>query len=226
MEPEQLLQSIPFLADLSATEVKDLATSLRRRRFRRNEVIFHKDDPGNCLYVLLSGSVKVFLRSEDGREVILTLLGPGDYVGELALLDGEPRSADAVALEPTEVLVLPRDVFLRFIENNSGAALRLLAAFTRQYVRRLTDTVHDAAFLDVPARLARILVQLLESRGGAEDDGGRPLRVTQNDLAAMVGATRESINKWLGYYERQGWVKRERGSVVVLNAEALVKQAR
>ena len=224
MRPEELLQEIPFLSGLSPAETSALAESLRRRRFARNEVIFHRDDPGNCLFIILSGTVKIALQSEDGREVILTLLGPGDHFGELAVLDGEPRSADAVAVEATETMVLPRDMFLEFVEHNPGAALRLLAAFSRGYVRRLTDTVHDAAFLDIPARLARTLVQLLNGREPTAD--GVQLHLTQNDLAAMVGATRESINKWLGYYERQGWVRRERGFVTIVNSDALVKQAR
>jgi CRP-like cAMP-binding protein len=117
-------------------------------------------------------------------------------------------------------------VFLRFLETNDGAAIRLLAAFTRQYVRRLTDSLHDSAFLDVPARLARALVTLLRSAEGGGESLEVRLRITQNDLASMVGATRESTNKWLGYYERQGWVRRERGGLVVLKPEELIKERR
>jgi CRP-like cAMP-binding protein len=224
LEAVQLLRDIPFLVGLSESELSALASSLRKRRFRRNEMLFHKDDPGGALYIILSGSVKVFLRADDGREVTLTLLKPGDFVGELALIDGEPRSADAIAVDPTEVYVLPRAAFISFVEGNAAAAMRLLAAFVKHYVRRLTETVHDAAFLDVPARLSRVLVQLL---GDAPTTaGGSILNITQTDLAAMIGATRESVNKWLGYYERQGWVKRERGSVRVLDRDALAKQTR
>ncbi len=226
MEPEQLLQGIPFLAGLSGAEQKSLAASLRRRRFRRHEVLFHKDDPGNSLYILISGSVKVCLRSEDGREVILTLLGPGDYVGELALIDGAPRSADALAIDPTETLMLPREAFLSFLEGNAAACLRLLTALVTQYVRRLTDTVQDAVFLDVPGRLSRVLLQLMRSPDGAAAGVGTAITITQADLAAMVGATRESTNKWLGYFERQGWLTRGRGSILVQDPAALEKQAR
>jgi CRP/FNR family transcriptional regulator/CRP/FNR family cyclic AMP-dependent transcriptional regulator len=223
MEAASKLQRVPFFAGLSGREAAALSASMRRRRFRRGEVIFHRDDPGDCLFLINSGAVKISLRSQDDREFILTLLGAGDYFGELAILDGLPRSADAIAVEATELQVLPREAFLGFMEANAGAGVRLLAAFSRQYVRRLTDSVSDAAFLDLPARLARVLVQQLESRRQGESDS--ELRLTQTDLAAMVGATRESINKWLGYYERQGWVKRERGFVRILNRDALLKQS-
>jgi CRP-like cAMP-binding protein len=220
---ETVLRGIPFFSGLSDGELLRLDPALRRRRFRRSEVIFHREDPGNALYVIAAGTVKIALRSDDGREVILTLLGPGDYFGELAIIDGEPRSADAIATEDCETMVLPREAFLEFLAQTPDASLRLLQAMSRQYVRRLTDTVYDAAFLDVPARLARTLVHLVEMRRDGQD-GSIEISVTQTDLAAMIGATRESINKWLGYYERQGWLKRERGSVIVLEPEALIRR--
>jgi len=223
MESHAALRAIPFMYGLSDVEIDRLVAALRRRRFARNEVVFHRDDPGNCLYLIAKGTLKIALRYEDGREIILTLLGVGDYFGELALLDGEPRSADAIAVEPCELLLLPRDVFLRFIEESPGAALRLLEALGAQF-RRLTDTVHDAAFLDVPGRLARVLQTLSKPAEGEATPA--VVRVTQNDLAAMVGATRESINRWLGYYQDQGWIRRERGSVVIIDREALMHQQR
>ena len=213
---------MPFLADLEDEERRLLAASLRRRRYPRNEVIFHQDDPGNCLFVLVSGSVKIIRRSIDGRELILSLIAPGEYFGELSLLDGEPRSADAVALEPSELLLLPRDTFLRTLEASPDAAIRLLASLSRHYARRLTDVVEDATFLDVSARLARVLVHLTRSTDG----GSMPrTQLTQTALAAMVGATRESVNKWIGFFERRGWVRRERGELVILDLEGLAGYA-
>jgi CRP-like cAMP-binding protein len=216
-----VLKGIPFFSTLSDEELQKLEASLRHRRYRRNEVIFHRDDPGNSLYVIRTGTVKIALRSEEGKEVILTLLGAGDYFGELAILDGEPRSADAIAAEACETLILPREAFLAFVTQAPGVAVRLLETMSRHYVRRLTDTVYDAAFLDVPARLARTLVHLIETQPQA---AAGEIALTQNDLASMVGATRESINKWLGYYERQGWLKRERGSIIVLLPDELIRQ--
>lgn len=218
VDPNQQLGRIPFLAQLSVDEIGVLAGSLRRRKFPRNEVIFHQDDPGNCLFIVLAGSVKIVRRSEDGRELILSLIVPGEYFGELSLLDGEPRSADAIAVEASELLVLPRDSFLQLIETTPGAAVRLLAALSRYYARRLTDVVEEAAFLDVSARLARVLLHLSDSR----KDGRTDVRLTQSELASMVGATRESVNKWLGYFERRNWLKRDHGEVLLLDRDALV----
>jgi CRP-like cAMP-binding protein len=221
---QQLLKGVPFLAELAPAELSSLAGSLKRRRYRPNEVIFHRHDPGDALFIVLSGSVRIALRNEDGREITLTLLNAGDYFGELAVLDGEPRSADAIAVESVETLVLPRQVFLQFLDDNPRITRNLLAAMSRQYVRRLTNTVHDAAFLDVSARLARVLLNLHESNAGEPPDGAR-LKTTQVELAAMVGATRESINKWLGYFERQGWIERERGAILILDTHALSTRA-
>jgi CRP-like cAMP-binding protein len=229
IEPEagvqfpELLKQVPFLTELSSAELASLTQSLRRRRYRQNEVIFHRDDPGDALFIVLSGTVKIGLRHEDGREITLTLLGAGDYFGELAVLDGEPRSADATAVEPVETLVLPRQVFLQFIDDNPEVARALLAAMSRKYVRRLTNTVHDAAFLDVPGRLARVLVNLAGEEA-ADPNGARRLKTTQVELAAMVGETRESVNKWLGYFERQVWVQRERGAILILDPASLLSR--
>jgi CRP-like cAMP-binding protein len=218
------LSAVPFLSGLSQGDIESLASTLRRRRYARNEVVFHRDDPGNSLFMVASGSVKICLRSEDGREVVLTRHGPGEHFGDLALFDGEPRSADAIALEQSELLILPRELFLQFIHGNPEAALRLLTTLAG-WIRRLTETVHDAAFLDVPGRLARTLLRLTASQAGGEPVATTP-RMTQNDLAAMVGATRESINKWLGFYERQGLIRRDKGSIAVLSREELERRAR
>ena len=221
LEELDRLSRIPFLADLADEDRRQLTASLRRRRYPRNEVIFHQDDPGNCLFILVSGAVKIIRRSLDGRELILSLIAPGEYFGELSLLDGEPRSADAVALEASELLVLPRDTFLRTLETTPSAAIRLLASLSRLYARRLTDVVEDATFLDVSARLARVLVHL-----GRNDQRTPPrTELTQTALSAMVGATRESVNKWLGFFERRGWVRRERGELLLLDMESLTGYA-
>ena len=154
----------------------------------------------------------------------LTLLHSGDYFGELALLDDEPRSADAIAVEATTAFMLPAAEFKGFIVENPRVAMQMLSAMSRRYIRRLTDAVEDAVFLDVPARLARSIVQMYESRPAS--DASTVIRTTQADLASMVGATRESVNKWLGYFERRGWVRRSRGSLDVLDSPALTRTSR
>jgi CRP-like cAMP-binding protein len=208
---------------MSESDIALMAHAMRRRNYRRGEVIFRQDDPGNALYLIESGTVKISRQGEDGREITLTLLHSGDYFGELALLDDEPRSADAIAVEATTVYLLPKAEFKSFLQANPHVPLLMLSAMSRMYVRRLTDAVQDAVFLDVPARLARAIVQMHESTPRNES---QPLRTTQADLASMIGATRESVNKWLGYFERRGWVKRSRGALSVLDAPALTRASR
>ena len=217
------LRRVPFLAEMSESDITLVANAMRRRNYRRGEVIFRQDDPGNALYLIDSGTVKISRQGEDGREITLTLLHSGEYFGELALLDDEPRSADAIAVEPTTVYLLPKAEFKSFLLANPHVPLQMLSAMSRMYVRRLTDAVQDAVFLDVPARLARAIVQMHISTPRSES---QPLRTTQADLASMIGATRESVNKWLGYFERRGWVRRSRGALSVLDAPALTRASR
>src|SRR5688572_17059028 len=148
---------------MSESDIALVAHAMRRRNYRRGEVIFRQDDPGNALYLIESGTVKISRLGEDGREITLTLLHSGEYFGELALLDDEPRSADAIAVDPTTVYLLPKAEFKSFLQANPHVPLQMLSAMSRMYVRRLTDAVQDAVSLDVPARLARAIVQVHES---------------------------------------------------------------
>ena len=232
----RLLAQVPLFAALTAEELAGLAALLSRRRYAKGEVIFHQGDAGTALYIVEEGGVKIVLGSEEGKEVILALLGRGDFFGELALLDGEPRSADAVARDATQLLALRRDDFLRFVLDKPRVAASLLAVLSRR-LRRTDQLVHDAAFLDVRGRLARVLLELAEAQGrpepaGVAAGGTFPVgaaaatvvlaaRLTQGELAEMVGATRESINKWLGFYTRRGVLRFERGRLTLMDLQRL-----
>jgi CRP-like cAMP-binding protein len=220
----QLLARHGLFSELSPGDLDELAASLRGRRCGKGQIIFAEGDPGNSLYLIESGRVNVSLSTPDGKEVLLNSLGPGDLLGELALLDGEPRSADAIVQEDARLLVLQRDDFVRFVETHPKVGLKLLAAVSRK-LRRTTQQVQDVALLDVPARLARALLDLAATRG--EPVGrtrARTIQITQSDLAATIGATRESANKWLGHFERKGILRLDRGQVTVLDLEALRKR--
>ncbi|HEU4758574.1 MAG TPA: Crp/Fnr family transcriptional regulator [Dehalococcoidia bacterium] len=221
MEGQRVLAQVPLFTGLSSEELDALAALSRRRRYGKGEVVFRQGDPGSVLYIIESGQVKLTLTSTDGKEVILALLGPGGFFGELSLLDGEPRSADAVARLDSLLWALQRQHFLEFLDGRPRAARGLLAALSRR-LRRTTELVQDAGFLDVPGRLARALLQMSEAAGQAGPDGVvvSP-RLTQAELAEMVGATRESVNKWLGVYERQGLLRRQRGLITVLRPDEL-----
>jgi CRP/FNR family transcriptional regulator, cyclic AMP receptor protein len=221
-EPE-LLAQVGLFADLSAADLVGLAGLMRPRPYARDEVIYLRGDPGTAFYVIATGKVKIALTSPDGKELILRRLGPGGFHGELALLDDEPRSADAIATEPSVLLVLQRDAFRQFLADHAAVATKLLGTVS-QYLRRNADLIQDATFLDVPARLARILLELAGAPGATElppPGAVIPDRMKQGELAALVGATRESINKWLGSFEKQGLIAYDKGQITLLRPSGL-----
>lgn len=223
----QSLSGIPFFGGLEPAALERLAASMRARRFRRGEVIFHIGDPGDALFVIVSGDVKISLPSETGDEAILATLRPGDVFGELALLDGAPRSASATALGPAETVVLPRDRFRELLATEAGFRDALLASIAGE-LRRLTHHVEELHFLDITGRLAARLVRLAEEGGTARPDGAVQLRanLTQADLAAMVGCTRQSVNKLLGQFTDDGLVRLERDGIVITDLAGLTATSR
>lgn len=224
MAPRDLLVRSPLFSQLAPTELDKIAALLRRRRYRADEPVFREGDPGTALYIVDTGEIRILLGGADGKEVVLSLLGSGEFFGELALLDGEPRSADAVATVPTELLILPRDDFLRLLREVPAVAVNMLAALSRRF-RRTDRLVHDAAFSDVRTRVTRLLIELAETRGRPGPAGVTiGPHLTQGELASMVGATRESINKCLRSYAAQGLLRHERGRLVLLNVERLRAQ--
>jgi CRP/FNR family transcriptional regulator, cyclic AMP receptor protein len=219
----QSLARVPLLKDVSIESLTGLTRSLRRRGFHRGEVIFHQGDPGDTLHIIRNGRVKVVLPAETGDEVVLAVLGPGDCFGELALLDGGPRSASVVAMESVETWVLGRQDFLLFFRSNIEAAERLIINLART-IRRTNEDVADLAFLDLPGRLAKKLLELAESYG-QQQDGGKTIEITvpltQEELASMIGATRPSVNKVLGLYEDQGAIQRRGRRIAILRPDVL-----
>lgn len=213
-----VLSHVPLFAQLPAEALRSLAERLRVRRYAKGDPIFYEGDPGLSLYVVQSGRVKLGVSSPEGREMIIDLLEPGDVFGELAVLDGEPRSADAVATEPCELLMLDRDEFTRFLLERPSVAVQLLGILSRR-LRRDTQLMQDAAFLDVPTRLARTILRLAAQSPG----DGAPVtpRLSQSDLAGLVGTTRETLNKWLGYYVDQGLIRWDKGRITVLKPDEL-----
>lgn len=215
------LSRIPLFRGLAEPEIRLLSTLLRHRRYARNDVIFLRGDPGTNLCIVESGRVKLSLTSEfQGREISFAHLEADDVFGELALLDGEPRSADAIAVEPTQLLLLARADFLRFLNEHPSVAIALLADMARR-LRRDADIIEDAAFLDVPARLARVILK----QATANPDGTLSTpKTTQRELAALAFTTRETINKWLGIFADLALIRWENSRVVVLNLEGLQRR--
>lgn len=223
----EALSTIPFFAGLDRVALERLAAGMRTRRFRRGEVIFHIGDPGDALFVIVDGEVKISLPSETGDEAILATLRVGDVFGELALLDGAPRSASATAISATGTVVLPRDRFRELIATEAGVRDALLASIAGE-LRRLTTHVEELHFLDITGRLAARLVRLAQEGGARGSDGGIRLRsnLTQGDLAAMVGCTRQSVNKLLGQFTDDGLIRLDREGILVTDLEGLITTSR
>jgi CRP-like cAMP-binding protein len=219
----ELLSQVGLFADLSTAELVGLASLMRPRPYGKDEVIYLRGDPGTAFYVIVSGRVKIALTSPEGKELILRRMGQGSFHGELALLDDEPRSADAIAMEPTVQLVLQRDAFRHFLADHPSVATKLLGTVSH-YLRRNAELIQDATFLDVPARLARTLLELAVQPGSSELPAPGAVitdRMKQGELAALIGATRESINKWLGSFERQGLISYDKGQITLLRPAGL-----
>ncbi len=202
------------------------ASSLRIRRYRKNETIFHQGDPGDSLYIIESGSVKIVLPSPEGEEgAIIATLARADFFGELALLDGAPHSATAVAIEPTEALVLRRDRFEELVETEPQLRKALFSALVTE-LRRLTGHVEELHFLDLPGRLASRIVRLArESQPDATVDVRLDWPFTQSDLAAMIGGTRQTVNRLLADMTAQDLVRLERDALIIPDLDRLARAA-
>lgn len=221
----EALERVQLFTGLDSASLERLATGLRTRRFRRNEVLFHQGDPGDALFIVTAGAVKILLPSEEGDEAILATVRPGAFFGELALLDGAPRSATAVALEPTETLVLPRDRFRQLIDTEPAIRDALLAALAGE-LRRLTDHVEELHFLDMTGRMAARLLRLAQGAGAATDGSVRlDGPYTQGDLASMIGATRQSVNKLLGQFVDDGLIRVDPDAIVIVDLPGLERTA-
>jgi CRP/FNR family cyclic AMP-dependent transcriptional regulator len=218
---QELLKQMPLFAGLGDAQLDTLRKDLIRRKFQQGEAIFQQGDPGQALYLIESGQVRIYLQDEEGQETSVVVYGPGEIFGELAVIDGLPRSASVVAMEDTAVYMLNRDGFRKHMRNSPQLALNFMKALSVR-VRYSTQQVESLALLDVPSRLARKLLELARQHGSVVPEGVRiNLTLNQSDLAGLVGTTRESINKTLGTFRRQGLILMEQGRLTILDPEAL-----
>jgi len=213
---------VSLFAGLDEATLAGLAGRLRRRSYRRGTMIFHKDQPGDGLHVIESGRVRFFLPAEGGAELTIDVAGAGEVFGELALLDGQPRSASAEALEETVTHVLGREEFQAALAASAELAGALIGLLSTR-LRHVTDYAESLAFLDVHARVARALLELA-GRYGHRGDGGRitiDLDLTQTELATMVGATRERVNRALAAFREQALVELHGRQIVLRDPDRL-----
>ena len=218
------LANSPLFQGLDPDELEGIARAMSHRRYRRHEVIFHEGDPGDALHLVVEGQVKIARESAEGGEAIVVILSPGDTFGELVLLDGAPRSATAIAVESAETLAMSRESFATLIDGAGPFRWRVLGAIA-QRIRRVTDQLAEVHFLDLSGRLALQLSRLAEESAGRTADIALPSTLTQSDLAAMIGGTRQRVNQILGEFEDEGLVRHDGGRVVILDLARLRERA-
>jgi CRP-like cAMP-binding protein len=216
------LAQLYLFADLSPDALGSLARAARVRTVRRGQVLFTADDPSDFLYLIRSGRLRVVVRSPRGDELVLNVLGPGDSLGELSVLDGQPRSAGAEAVEDCELIALPnREV--RALLDSDPAALRAVALALAAAMRRLSGTAADLVFLDLPRRLAKLI--LADAKPRRDGTAHATLAMSQAGVAAQLGVTRQSLNRALGALTQRGWITVDGQHVVIHNLDALIRYA-
>jgi len=198
------LTSVPIFTNLSGEQLQSLPDKLQPRRYQRGEVIFHEDDPADRMHIIVDGRVKISIASEDGRERDIALFQSGDCFGEMALLDGSNRSATATAVDATETMVLYRQDFLDFLGENPELAADVNTMLV-QRLRNVNQMLGDMVFLDVPTRVAKQLLALAETYGEDAKPGDQiVVPMGQDELARLVGASRETVSRALNSYRRLG----------------------
>ena len=223
---DSIISRIPLFEGLSPDEQEELRAMMTQTTLRRGETLFNEGDSGDRLYILLSGKVKLGHASADGRENLLAVLGPGEIVGELTLFDPGPRSTTATAVAPTELLTLDHNQLMTFVESHPQLAKDMLRALA-QRLRRTNTALADLVFSDVPGRVAKALLDLADRFGRTADDGVHVHHdLTQEELAQLVGASRETVNKALADFASRGWLRLEPRSVVIMDIERLSRRAR
>ncbi|MEK0084020.1 Crp/Fnr family transcriptional regulator [Benzoatithermus flavus] len=216
-----LLSGHPLFAELRAEELEQIVRVATERCYAHGQLVFQRGDPGTSLLGVLAGRVRIGLSSEDGKEVTFGILGPGELFGEIGALDGQGRTADAVAMDGCRLLVLEHRDFLSFLERNPRCAVRLLQILCAR-MRKATGVCESLALLDVPVRLARLLLQLALDHGEPTGEGRRiALRLSQQELGNLIAATRESVNKHLKAWEAEGLIGMEQGRLVLNDIEAM-----
>ena len=211
-----------MFSTLGTRELTDIAALASTRSFPARTPIVRKGEPGDGLFVLLEGRAKVTSLGHGGGDTALAVMGPGEVFGEVALLDGCPRSATVTTIDRCETAFIDQHAFQELLLANPRLAIRLLSLLARR-LRQLTERVEDRAFLQLEARLAKQLVQLAEEYGGPLADGGVriPLAISQQDLGNLVNATRESVNKQLREWTKTGVLRHDRRKLDIYNLDAL-----
>ena len=215
MISEDLLRQVPLFSGLDDEDIQSLIGAVTRRKYQRDAVIFFESDPGDAMFMIIAGRVKVTILSDDGREIILSILSDRDFFGEMALLDNEPRSATAIAVQETEVAVIHQKDFLSIVEKRPRVAINLLSALSDR-LRKANHQIGSLALLDVYGRVAGVLLEMARDKGIRLKDGRiRFRRPTHQEIANMIGATRETVSRTISDLHRQGYIEIAGKNVII-----------
>jgi CRP-like cAMP-binding protein len=219
------LQQVPLFSAFRQDDLQKISDVVKVQSLKKGDTLFRKGDQGSALYLIASGKIKIGVTSRLGDEVILSILSNGEFFGDMALLDGMTRSADAIAVEESQLYVLYRDDFIAILMKSSTAIKALFSTLCTR-LRKTDKFVEETCFLNVSSRLARRLAEFAERQIKAGDQGEIRIEMTQSELASMVGATRESVNKELRSMREKGIVKTVGRSVVICDLDRLKRRAR
>ncbi|MET7298196.1 MULTISPECIES: Crp/Fnr family transcriptional regulator [unclassified Embleya] len=223
---DDVLQRAPLFAALEDEDAAELRASMAEVALERGDSLFHEGDPGDRLYVVIEGKIKLHRSSNDGRENMLAVLGPGEMFGELSLFDPGPRTATATALTDVRLLGLGHSDLQPWLTGRPKVAAALLRAIARR-LRRTNESLGDLVFSDVPGRVAKALLDLSRRFGVPADEGIHVAHdLTQEELAQLVGASRETVNKALADFASRGWLRLEARAVVLMDVERLSRRSR
>lgn len=218
MDDRELLRTVPVFSDLSDGDIEALARLCTRRHYPKDTVVFFENEEGDFFFMIIEGRIKVTILGDDGREVILSVLGTGDFFGEMALLDNEPRSASAIAAEETELLCLHRTDFQSVLADNRALLTSFIKVLTAR-LRKANQQISTLALLDVYGRVARVILEMAKEEGRRLKDGRIAFRrATHQEIANRIGTTRETVTRMLKEIERQGLIEID-GREIVLGAD-------
>jgi CRP-like cAMP-binding protein len=222
LDKVSVLRTHPLFCELTPPMLERISAYIKRRLVPKGQTIFEKGDVGVGLIGVVAGSVKISVNSADGRDVVLNIIRSGEVFGEIALLDGRARTANATAMSDCELIVIERQEFVPFLRSEPDVTLKLMEILCSR-LRRTSEQVQDVTFLNLSTRLAKTLLRMTANAGPSRSTG--KVAITQREISEIVGRSRESTNKRLRAWARRGWIRLERGSVTVLKADKLEELA-
>jgi CRP-like cAMP-binding protein len=222
---EDAVRKAPLFTALDDASAAALRASMNGVKLSRGQTLFKEGDAGDRLFVVVDGKLKLGVTSNDGRENLLSILGPGDMFGELSLFDPGPRTATATAVVDSKLLALANDQVIGWVKEHPQVSLQLLGRLA-QRLRKANDVLSDLVFADVPGRVAKAIIELGERFGTKKDDGLHVNHeLTQEELAQLVGASRETVNKALADFVTRGWIKLVPRGIIIINHDRLIRRS-